>query len=530
MKGRRIRLILALSLGAALLLPSGTALAGTRAAYSVAQRNTLRQYAEDTWRSFVAMTYPNGLTADNIDADSRVRARYTSPTNIASYIWSTLAARDLQIINPQEARDRLSATLAAVARLERHEPSGQFYNWYSPETGEKLTVWPVDQSRVYPFLSSVDNGWLAAALIMITNSVPQLREQAQAIVSGMDFGFYYDPTAGLIRGGYWPEVPIGGVATRVVGPTQCETRRAADPPTRPQPDPPFAGWTCHHYGAFNTEPRIASYIGIAMGQIPATHYFKGWRTFPETCDWGWHEMKPEGVTRTYLGVYVYEGHYTYRGMNIVPSWGGSMFEALMVPLLVPEEEWGTRSWAINHPLYVRAQIEHGLQEAGYGYWGFSPSNNPAGGYREYGVDAIGMEPNGYASDQERTHVDYGFGECRPPGETSPEYGQGVVTPHASFLALEFAPDAALENLSNLRRDFDAYGWGGFYDAINVGDPQTGAGRGQVSRFYLALDQGMILAAIGNALRNDRLQHYFVHGEVQAALRPLMAMEEFTAGP
>ena len=71
-----------------------------------------------------------------------------------------------------------------------------------------------------------------------------------------------------------------------------------------------------------------------------------------------------------------------------------MFEALMVPLFVPEEEWGTKSWAINHPTYVQAQIEHGMNEAKYGYWGFSPSNNPAGGYREYGVDQIGMEPDG----------------------------------------------------------------------------------------------------------------------------------------
>ena len=101
-------------------------------------------------------------------------------------------------------------------------------------------------------------------------------------------------------------------------------------------------------------------------------------------------------------------------MSIVPSWGGSMFEALMVPLLVPEEQWAPHSWGVNHPLYVRAQIEHGKEEAHYGYWGFSPSNNPDGGYREYGVDPIGLKPDGYASDQERTLVDHGFGDCRPP--------------------------------------------------------------------------------------------------------------------
>jgi hypothetical protein len=72
-----------------------------------------------------------------------------------------------------------------------------------------------------------------------------------------------------------------------------------------------------------------------------------------------------------------------------------MFEALMPALFVPEARWGPRSWGVNHPLYVRAQIEHGLHEAGYGFWGFSPSDNPSGGYSAYGVDAVGMQADGY---------------------------------------------------------------------------------------------------------------------------------------
>ena len=66
----------------------------------------------------------------------------------------------------------------------------------------------------------------------------------------------------------------------------------------------------------------------------------------------------------------------------------------MPSLFVPEERWGPGSWGANHPLTVRAQIHHGLTEAGYGYWGFSPANIPEGGYAVYGVDAIGMDPNG----------------------------------------------------------------------------------------------------------------------------------------
>lgn len=484
-------------------------------------RATLQRWAADTWASFVAMTNPEtGLPSDNIggDLDPATRAAYTSPTNIGMYIWATLAARDLQLITPQEALDRIAVTLTTVAQLERHEPSGQFWNWYDPDTLEKLTVWPENGDRVYPFASSVDNGWLASAFLMVANGgVPQLRDQAQSLLDSMNFGCYYDAAAnapaGLIRGGFWlPD----------------------DAPPGSWPIGDYCGmgeqvaYTGHHYGAFNTEPRIASYIGIAMGDIPPQHYFGGWRTFPDTCDWSWPEQKPIGETRTYsvdgVDINVFEGAYPYDDQLVVPTWGGSAFEAFMVPLVVPEEEWGPRSWGVTHPLYAESTIEFGLEEAGYGYWGFSPASNPAGGYREYGVDYIGMEPNGYTADVERlTLVMPPWPECREGSAEITDYGEGVVTPHAAAITLDFAFDAALENLQNLEADFpDLYGPGGFKDSINV---ETG----QIADRYLSLDQGMFLAALANELRNDRLQHYFSHGAVESTLRPLMAMEEFGAG-
>jgi Putative glucoamylase/Protein of unknown function (DUF3131) len=489
------RLLLLIALVALALPAAGVQAKGKGTPPSPAQRTTLQAYAAATWHSFVMMTNPQtGLTADNVSAEG-VRAKYTSPTNIASYIWSALSARDVGVLKPQEARDRIAVTLRTLARLERSH--GEFYNWYDPDTGERLRVWPANGSRVYGFLSTVDNGWLAASLLMVERAVPQLRQQADAILADMDFGFYYDPAEGQLYGGAWTEPP-----------PDC---------SKPVGD---VWYTCHHYGTLNTEPRITSYIAIARGQVPPVHYYKMFRTFPDTCDWNWQEMQPQGVHRTYEGVDVFEGHYTYRGMNIVPSWGGSMFEALMVPLLVPEEEWAPRSWGVNHPLYVRAQIEHGLQEAQYGFWGFSPSNDPAGGYREYGVDPIGLNPDGYTSDEERTTTDYGFDSCRPAQPQKP-FGQGVVTPHASFIALRFAREAALANLEKLRTTFpQSYGPGGFYDAVNV---KTG----QVSRYHLALDQGMIMLAIANELKNDRERSYIE--PALAPIRPLIAQEEFTAG-
>jgi hypothetical protein len=116
-------------------------------------------------------------------------------------------------------------------------------------------------------------------------------------------------------------------------------------------------------------------------------------------------------------------------------------------------------------------------------WGFSPSDNPSGGYSAY--------------------------------------TNGVVTPHASFLALDYAPHAALDNLGRLRKDFAVYGEGGFYDAVNIDT-------GTVARAYLSLDQGMAMAGAVNALTGGRLQKLFAPA-IEVSVRPLIAMEQFGAG-
>ncbi len=457
-----------------------------------------------------------GLPTDNVGGALRPgsRADYTSPTNIGGYLWSTVAARDIGLIGAKEARTRMSRAIASLARLEKHEPSGQFYNWYDPVTLEKLTTWPENGNEVQPFLSSVDNGWLATGLLLAAGAEPRLAERANAIRTDMDFGCYYNEAegqGGQIRGGFWDQ--DFGDSARVKG-DYCGMGTDV-------------WYTGHHYGAFNTEPRIASYLGIAAGQIPQKHYFGTFRTFPgDTCGWDWTEAKPTGEWRTYEGVDVYEGALDYRGMKVVPTWGGSMFEALMVPLFVPEETWGKRSWGVNHPLYVSGQIEHGMDEAKYGYWGFSPSNNPAGGYREYGVDQLGSDGPGYTSDQEKTSWEQAYEVDGCPtsrtGQPAPvTYGDGVVTPHASFLALRYAPDQALANLDKLRANFEAYGPGGFYDAVAVRSEK-------VSQEYLSLDQGMIVAALGNALNGDSLRDYVSRGALRKKVRPLMAEEVFSS--
>ena len=98
--------------------------------------------------------------------------------------------------------------------MDRHGPSGMFFNWYDEHTGAVLHTWPSDGGPVYPFLSSVDNGWLAAALIVVSNAGdPGWRGSRKQLLEPMNFKAYYDPNppgkppGGLLRGGFWPVKP-----------------------------------------------------------------------------------------------------------------------------------------------------------------------------------------------------------------------------------------------------------------------------------------------------------------------------------
>jgi hypothetical protein len=281
------------------------------------------------------------------------------------------------------------------------------------------------------------------------------------------------------------------------------------------------------YDTVVSESRIADYIGTAKGELPRKTYYGRWRSFPDSCDWSWQETRPAGFDRSYDGVSVYEGSYPYGATRITPSWGGSMFEALMPDLFVPEERWGAGSWRMNHPFTVDAQIDHGLNVAKYGMWGFSPSNVPEGGYAGFGVDAAGMDPNGMPSNEDGTLVDRGFAGCegRPakPDPPASAYTNGVVTPHAAFLGLRYRRAEAIANLARIERIPGAYGRWGFVDSVNVGT-------GFPSPARLSLDQGMIMAALGNALGGDVLRNAFSGGDFARRVRPVLGVEEFNVQP
>jgi hypothetical protein len=138
-----------------------------------------------------------------------------------------------------------------------------------------------------------------------------------------------------------------------------------------------------------------------------------------------------------------------------------------------------------------------------------------------------MDPNGNPSNEDRTLVDHGFPGCDGAGgrpaqpDPPPEaYTNGVVTPHAAFLALRYAPRETLQDLGRLQQYPGMYGKWGFRDSVNV---QTGTPSGS----YLSLDQGMIMASLGNALGRDTLRDAFSGPQEARTLRPVIGAETFS---
>lgn len=409
----------------------------------------LARWAADTWVSLAALVHEDsGLPADLIagSLDPVTRAGNTSPTDIAGYLWSVVCARDLGLITASDARRRLTRTLTTLAAMHRHAPSGMFDNWYAADTGALLLTWPGTRKRLARFYSAVDNGWLAAALLVVAAAEPGLADRAGEIVAAMRFDAFADPRRhGILRGGFWTS------ATR-----RKHTLAAYGPITEP------TRYTLHHYGLLNSEPRIASYVGIVLGQLDPQHLTA--LDAPER---------------------------TYRGRTVVVTCGGSMFEALSPQLFVPESDWSPLGWGRNHADTVACQREFGIVDRRYGYWGFSPCACPGGGYAEWGVAPIAWLPRGYPS--------------RRRGET-------VVTPHASALALMHEPDAAAENLRRLAGELGCYGRGGFLDAVGVTRRRT-------ADCHLAIDQAMTLAALAIGLTDGGLRRWFATSVVATVLRP-----------
>jgi hypothetical protein len=482
---------------------------------SAAQRHTLMRIARDTWDFYAADVDPNThLPMDNFGSNGQ--GRYTSAANIGVYLWAVVAANDLGLISRSQARSLIQATLTEVQSLKSFD--GFLYQWYDTTTGMVIRN-PGDidcSAETTPttdncfFVSAVDNGWYASGLIVVRQALPELASLVNSLMRQMDFSIFYDKGEETV----------------------CNVN-AAGQPTGQMYGGYYAGIgpAGYHNGAFYSDPRIAIYIGMGLGQMPGNVWWRSWRTLPppapyDDCalvdpDFSWQGQWPLGGTwqdyadpQSQQIFHVWEGHYTYPGTTIrfVPTWAGGMFEGLMPNEVVPETSWGRRSFGLNNLRTAQVQIKYATEVLHYPVWGISPSStaDDSGNYATFGVEGLLFPYYGFGADA--SNPNEGLSQCFACAT------EDVVTPHASFLALDVLPQQAFDNIQSLLLQYPGiYGAYGFFNAVN---PITGS----IGHRYLVLDQSMIMAALDNALNDRAMQRHFARDPVSVAAQTYLSAE------
>ncbi len=421
---------------------------------SAPDRELLMEVARGTWNYFEALAGPEDhwLPPDNFQEDREPKvAHRTSPTNLGLGLLSILAAHDLGLVAAEGLVERLDRSLTTIESLERHE--GHLLNWYDTQTLAPLPP---------RYVSTVDSGNLAGALVALAAGCRQLgakrphlearlsdlAERAGALADGMRFAFLYDRRRQLFVIGY----------------------RLADAAGPGRPDVAV-------YDLLASESRLASFLAIAKGDVPQSHWFR-------------------------LGRLV----VSVKGVPTLVSWSATMFEYLM-PLLLMRTYPGTlldRSCRMA----IGKQIRYGRER--HVPWGISESAydlvDRFGNYqyKEFGVPGLGLK-RGLADEL-------------------------VVAPYATALAALLEPATAVGNLRRLA-EAGAAGPYGFYDAIDYtprkpdegGDAAPRPGHGVVVKTYLAHHQGMTLVAIANVLLGDVMVERF-HADRRIQATELLLQE------
>jgi hypothetical protein len=533
-----MRLLAALATIALLMGPlSVRAAGGTRtevAGYSgltTGQRAVLRAIASQTWRFYSVDVDPNThLPMDNIGlGGAPAKGTYTSAANIGVYLWAVVAANDLGLISRSEALAQIEATLNEVSQLKRFD--GFLYQWYDTTNGHVIKGPPnnvdcsTDTAPTFGDtciqISQVDNGWYASGLIVVRQAMPELRHLVDSLMAPMNFGIFYDNGPENSCNVYYdPSNPYNNQPTgQMYG-----VYFVGFPPSQ------YEG-KYYHNGAFYSDPRISAYIGMGLHQMPGNVWWRSWRTLPpkapyDNCkatdpDFSWQGQWPVGGSwqdyrdpQSGQTFHVWEGHYTYPGTNLtfIPTWAGGMFEGLMANEVVPETSWGPHSFGLADLRWAQVQVKYATEELHYPVWGLSPSSTPddTGGYNTYGVEGL-LFPYQFPG-ADASHPSEGLSQCHGCST------EDVVTPHASFLALDVLPQQAFANIQALRTLYPGvYGPYGFFDAVNPKD-------GSIGHRYLVLDQSMIMAALDNALADRAMQRHFARDPVSQVAQRYLSYE------
>ncbi|HVH29890.1 MAG TPA: glucoamylase family protein [Vicinamibacterales bacterium] len=522
-------------------------------------RTLLRRTARKTWRYFETFVTEADawLPPDNYqEGDGGPQlARRTSPTNIAMGLLSTLAAHDLGYISTRNLGQRLDRMLTTLEGLERHE--GHFLNWYNTSTLAPL----------HPrYLSTVDSGNLAAALLTLAQGLLRLESEPESqvrLAEGL-----IDTADVLVSSCSIGSTPSGLESTlqsieRIAREIVADARRLTEG-FHPAGLQPLARQLADRAAAIDSSSASAAAADLVFWCEAVVDAVETLATSPNTrpaslkaladrstalaegmrfdflydrrrriFSIGYRLADAEGPGRLDSSFYdllasearlasfvaiakgdVPQHHWFHLGRLVtnvdgratLMSWGGTMFEYLM-PLLVMRSYAGTlldQSCRAS----VRRQIEYG-REHGIP-WGISESayavTDRVGAYqyKAFGVPGLGLKRG--LSDEL------------------------VVAPYATALASLVDPSSAASNFRRLAR-IGLDGRFGFREAIDYRPrfrpegtaPKATDRRPELVDAYFAHHQGMSLVALANVICDDRFVERF-HADRRVEATELLLQE------
>lgn len=405
--------------------------------FSAAAKSELTEIASQTWAYYdrYVTVEDSWLPPDNVQyIHNEVIAHRTSPTNIGLYLLSVVAAHDLGFISFDHMLQRLQDTVRTIQKMEKWE--GHLYNWYDTKNLDPLTP---------RYVSTVDSGNFVSYLIVIRQALLEeaprhaevedevrgLSEELNRFIEDTNFSALYNPDDRLFCLGY----DVAASRREVV-----------------------------LYDLLASEARQTSFVGIALGQIPASHWFTLART-----------MTLAGGKKTLL------------------SWSGTMFEYLMPSLIMrayPDTVWTETYRGVIHRQLEYARIHgvpFGISESGY--YAFDHQFNYQ--YRAFGVPGLGF--------------DRGLEQNL------------VVAPYAALLALPFVGEEGMRALAQYE-GLGVRGNYGFYEAVDFTSVRLPQGsRYEVVQSFMAHHQGMSLLSLANVLLgNQMIRRFHCDARVKAA--------------
>ena len=296
-------------------------------------RETVRSYMAAMWRYYEDYVGEEDhfLPPDNVqEAPVHAVAHRTSPTNIGLMLLSTLAARDMNLIDGDVLFERVGATVATLEQMDKW--NGHLFNWYDTRTLRPL----------HPaYVSTVDSGNLLCCLTALCQGLRDyasesaeyagLSARIRKLIDGADMALLYNKRRKLFHIGY--DVEKGALSGI-------------------------------YYDLLMSEARMTSYYAIARRQVPKRH-------------WG-----ALGRTLTRQSGYV----------GLV-SWTGTMFEFLMPHLLLPVYDDSLAAEAMRFVLYCQKRrgrergVPWGISESGF--YAFDADLNYQ--YEAHGVQKLALK-------------------------------------------------------------------------------------------------------------------------------------------